>query len=173
MSCKNTYLCYMLYLSEGAVVPGAPCYTKGPRKKPKHHVSGNFKSSLFVTVEELCGRRLNRWLSLWRAIFAPRSIGANNLPTTSLEGAVGSQRSSSPVGWVNLFSCVWLLVFPAVLWLVLQRNCQKYFCCFIWQTVTQPETKNSLVTSSFYISLFFALCSLCSSVHFLLVFLEP
>lgn len=134
-------------------MPGAPFYTKGPRRKLKLHLNGNLKLSLFVTVGELSGQSLNRWLSTWwRDIVVPGSIAAKILPTTSLEGDVGSQRSLSPTVWVNLFSCIWLLVFPTVLWLVLQRICQKYFWCFIGQTVTQPETKKSLVIVNEYVA---------------------
>lgn len=57
------------------------------------------------------------------------------------------------ISWVSqLFSCIWLLVFLKVLWLVLQRICQKYFWCFIGQTVTQPETKKSLVIVNEYVA---------------------
>lgn len=51
--------------------------------------------------------------------------------------------------WVSqLFSCMWLLVFPKVLCLLWQRTCQKQFCCFTGQIVNKMIWRDTLVYST-------------------------
>lgn len=94
----------------------------------------------WAPVEGLCTSLSAPVLTTWpEGVDSETSFKVEPPKGEHLQGRISVRRSALQLeilisGWVSqLFSCVWLLVVPTVLCLLLQRTCQRQFCCFMGQ----------------------------------------